>query len=276
REIAPDLSWGASFIYRRDKRLIDDIDVGVPFDRYQQTVALDPGLDLVAGTPDDRPITVFNQSVASLGQDRFLLTNPEGLEAKYTGLMLEARKRFSGRWQMLSSLTIGKSTGFLPAPGWETNEGSGFASPLFRSPNSLVNAEGRTFWDRTYVFRFSGSYSDLYGLKVGGVVRAQAGQPLYRSIQVAETLDGAPLNQGAVELLANPQGFARHPAVTIVDIRVEKEIGLGPGRLGLVLDVFNLLNANTVTELAQRRRLFGAVNKILPPRVARIGMRYRF
>jgi hypothetical protein len=277
RELTRDLVVGAHFIYRKDERLIDDINVGVPFDQYEELVALDPGLDLVAGTSDDRPITVYNQSPESLGQDRFLLTNPEGLDASYVGVVLEGRKRYRDRWQMLASLTLGKSTGFLPGPGWEADEGSGFATPLFANPNTLINAEGRTYWDRTYVFRVSGSYSDFFGFKLGGSFRAQRGQPLYRSIPIASGIDGTPLNQGVIEVLADPQGFLRHPRVLLVDVRVEREFFLGKfGRLGAIGDVFNLANANTVTEIAQRGRLFGVINNILAPRVLRIGIRYRF
>jgi hypothetical protein len=178
---------------------------------------------------------------------------------------------------MLASLTLSKSTGYLPGPGWETYEGSGFATPLFANPNTLINAEGRTFWDRTYILRVSGSYDDLYGFKLGGSLRAQRGQPLYRSINVARTIDDIPLNQGPIEVLADPQGFSRHPRVLMIDLRVERELALGKfGRVGIVGDLFNLLNANTVTDIGQRGRLFGVINNILPPRVLRIGIRYRF
>jgi hypothetical protein len=63
----------------------------------------------------------------------------------------------------------------------------------------------------------------------------------------------------------------------IIDLRVEKELALGRyGRVGFVGDIFNVLNANTVTEIGQRGRLFSVINAILPPRVLRIGIRYRF
>jgi hypothetical protein len=276
-EMAPDLVVGAHLVYRKDRRLIDDVNVGVSFDQYEEVVALDPGLDLVPGTSDDRSITVYNQSPGSLGQDRFLLTNPNGLDASHVGLVLEGRKRLRERWQMLASLTLGESTGFLPGPGWESNEGSGLATPLFSNPNTLINAEGRTYWDRTYLFRLSGSYSDFYGFTLGGSFRAQRGQPLYRSISITAGIDGTPLNQGAIEVLADPQGFSRHPRVLLLDIRVERELSLGKiGRLAIIGDIFNMANANTVTEIAQRGRLFGVINTILPSRALRIGFRYRF
>jgi hypothetical protein len=274
-----DFAFGVAvhFIYRKDQRLIDDVNPGVPFEQYEPVQALDPGLDLIPGTEDDQVMTVFNQSPESLGQDRFLLTNPEGFEGDYTGLRLEARRLLHRSWQMMASFSLGRSRGFLPGPGWESFEGSGFATPLYDNPNTLIHAHGKTFWDRNYVFRVSGSYADFVGFKLGGSFRLQGGQPLYRSILVDRSLGGESLNQGIIEVLADAQGFARHPRVLLIDARVEREFDLGRfGRLGLIGDVFNLLNANTVTEFGQRASTFGTVHEILAPRVLRIGLRYRF
>jgi hypothetical protein len=100
---------------------------------------------------------------------------------------------------------------------------------------------------------------------------------MYRSILVSATLEGVPLNQGPVEILAEPQGAAIQPSVHLLDLRAEKTFLLGnAGRLDLLFDVFNSLNANTATEIASRRGAFGAIFEVLPPRVARIGVRYRF
>jgi hypothetical protein len=100
---------------------------------------------------------------------------------------------------------------------------------------------------------------------------------MYRSILVSATLEGVPLAQGPVEILAEPQGAAIQPSVHLLDVRAEKEFSLGnAGRLALVFDLFNSFNANTATEVSSRRGAFGAILEVLPPRVARIGVRYRF
>ena len=277
RELADDLALEATFLYRKDRRIIDDRNVGVLDAEYAPVAALDPGPDLVAGTADDRRLAVFNQSRRSLGRDAFLLTNPDPLSGDYRGVWLTARKRFSRRWQMLTSLAIGQANGYLPGPGGEQNESSNFTSPLFDNPNANLNTRGRTFWDRTYVFRLSGSYRAFGGLTFGAAARAQSGQPRYRSILISESLEGIPLNQGAIEVIADPPGSARLPALWIADVRVEKDFRLGRfGRLAAVFDVFNLFNANRATEVGNRRGLYGAVFEILPPRVARIGVRYSF
>lgn len=277
REVASNFSVGARFIYRRDRRLIDDKNIGVVDSDFTPVTARDPGPDLVPGTADDRALTVYDQSLSSLGRDAFLLANPQGLDGDYRGVWLEARKRFSGKWQMLSSITIGKAEGYLPGPGGEENEGSNFTSVLFDNPNANLNTRGRTFWDRTFVFRLAGSYLAFRGITFGAAVRTQSGQPRYRSILVSQTAGGRPLNQGAIEVIADPQGSERIPAILVVDLRAEKEFEFSKwGKLGVLFDLFNAGNANRSTDIGNRRSLYGAIFEVLPPRVARIGVRYSF
>jgi hypothetical protein len=276
REMGSGLALSVTLLYRKDRRLIDDVNVGVPASAYRQEQALDPGRDLATGTADDSVITVFNQAPETLGQDRFRLTNPEGLESRYRGVVLEAEKR-SQRFGINASLSLSESEGFLPGPGLETQAGAPSATPLFNDPNTLIHARGRTVWDRPRIFRVSGFYEWKWGLRFASAYRYQTGQPLYRSILVSATLEGIPLSQGPVEILAEPQGAAIQPSIHLLDVRAEKELSLGPaGRLDLLFDVFNSLNANTATEIASRRGAFGAILEVLPPRVARIGVRYRF
>ena len=276
RELAIGLTLGASFIYRRDHQLMDDINFGVVRSDFSETTAIDPGDDLALGTEDDRQIVVFNQSRESLGMDQFRLTNPEGLDGTYRGLVLEARKRYLDGWQLLASLTLSESRGFLPGPGGESLEGGGSSTVLYNNPNTLIGAEGRTFWDRPAVLRVSTSYDLPFGLRVAALYRGQSGQPLYRTTQVSRAIDGTGLNQGPVEVIARSQGFFRQPAVHLLDARLERAFEFRPGRLSLYLDVFNAFNRNTEIETAQRLSTFGATLKILPPRVARLGIRFAF
>jgi hypothetical protein len=61
---------------RQQRRLVQPVNVGVPPSAYKAVEVTDEGDDNVPGTADDRVLTVFNQDAATLGQDRFLLTNP--------------------------------------------------------------------------------------------------------------------------------------------------------------------------------------------------------
>jgi hypothetical protein len=276
REIGWGFAVSAALFYRKDRKLIDDVNAGVPASAFQEGEALDPGRDLATGTADDGAVPIFNQSPETLGQDRFLLTNPGGLESRYRGLSIEADKR-APRWQVKASFSLGESEGYLPGPGLESRAGDSAATPLFNDPNSLTNAHGRTFWDRPRILRVSGVCEWKWGLRFASTYRYQTGQPLYRSILVSATLEGIPLAQGPVEVLAEPQGAAVQPSVHLLDLRAEKGFSLGKaGSVDLVLDLFNSFNANTATSISSRRGAFGAILEILPPRVARIGVRYRF
>ena len=276
REIGSGLAFSVTLVYRKDHELIDDVNVGVPASAFQEELALDSGRDLAVGTADDATLTVFNQARETLGMDRFQLTNPENLESRYRGVVIEADKRSRG-WQVKAALTLSESEGYLPGPGLESQVGAPSASPLFNDPNTLTNARGRTFWDRPRILRLSGFYEWKWGLRFASAYRYQTGQPMYRSILVSSTLEGVPLAQGPVEILAEPQGAAVQPSLHLLDVRAEKGFSLGgAGKLDLVFDLFNSINANTATEVASRRGAFGAIFEVLPPRVARIGVRYRF
>ncbi len=48
------------------------------------------GPDGIPGTFDDQRLTVYAQNPATLGQDRYLLTNPAGLRMLNTGVLAEA------------------------------------------------------------------------------------------------------------------------------------------------------------------------------------------
>ena len=70
----------------------------------------------------------------------------------------------------------------------------------------------------------------------------------------------------------------REDFTTIVDVRAEKQVTIGRyGVLHFYFDVFNLFNANTITELNET---FGQnwlrIDNVLPPRVIRLGGAWDF
>ncbi len=276
REMRWGVTVGLTGILRRENDLIEDTDVGVPASAWRAVSHIDPGRDFVRGTDDDAPITLWLQDPATLGQSRFRLSNP-GIGSSYRGLILEARKRYASGWQLLASVTVSRSIGWLPGPEDQIDEGTGFPGELFNSPNHGASHQGRTFWDRPFIARLSGSYRLPWGFSVAGSLRAHSGWPNYRSVIFTETLDGEPLPQGSTEVVVEPPGAARSPAVPLVDFRLDHHLVLPrDAEFSTYLDVFNALNLNNVVGEGSRDDAFGAVVGILPPRVARVGVRLRF
>ncbi|HEY7792283.1 MAG TPA: hypothetical protein VIC33_17350, partial [Vicinamibacterales bacterium] len=101
--------------------------------------------------------------------------------------------------------------------------------------------------------------------------RYTTGQP------VAQVITVRGLSQGTVSVLAQPVGAVRLDNVTLWDLRGSKIFTLGRSRMEATVDVFNLLNqaASTVINV-NAGPLFGQPISILPPRIARLGLKFTF
>jgi hypothetical protein len=283
--IVSDVRVSAHVVYRWEHDLLAVTNVGVPFSSFTPVNALDPGEDAVAGSADDRVLQIFNQDRATLGRDQLRITNP-GFSSTFRGLELTAQKRYSAGWQWLVSFAASDqdinaaAVSAVAAGGAAEQEGSGLSttgSP-FLNPNSRINNDaGPGFFDRTYVFKASGSYRLPWDIQVSGVFRAQSGTPWARVVTLRNDLAGTPLNQGAVSIYAEPRGSRTFPAVRMLDLRAAKTVRVARHSLEAMLDVFNLANASTVTSInGQTGPTFGAPLAILGPRVLRLGVRYAF
>ena len=78
--------------------------------------------------------------------------------------------------------------------------------------------------------------------------------------------------------LAEPRGATRLDNVTLWDVRGSKRFRSGASReIELMVDLFNLLNQSANTAIINNvGSLFGRPTSILPPRVARLGVRFTF
>lgn len=244
----------AGFTYRREKDLIGVANAAAV---WIPTEAVDP--------ETGNTLTVFNQDASTLGQNRFVITNSDSLDIRYRGLEIVAEKRYSKRWQMLTSYTYSEGEQDQIADTF----GTGVPSV---DPNNQVNASGPTFWDRTHIFKSSVMYSLPHGVNLSGNLRYQTGQPFSRQIVVSG------LNQGAIVVNAEPRGSRRYPSITTIDLRVAKRFSLGGGRsFELMLDGYNLTNENTATSLVERSGpSFEFPLAILGPRIFRVGAKLTF
>ena len=92
------------------------------------------------------------------------------------------------------------------------------------------------------------------------------------------------MNYGTQPILVEPIGTRRQDNIAILDFRAEKRFSLPrSARLGLILDVFNVTNSNVATNIrwttglltvgAAQIPTFGTPISVLPPRIARLGVK---
>jgi hypothetical protein len=267
-------------LFRRDDNdRIAAMDIGVPAQAFTPVSILDPGPDGIPGTFDDQRLTVYAQNQATLGQDRYLLTNPAGLNMRNTGLVAEA----GTEWRDLAlhaSFVAEKSYG-PTNPGDSVYENDpGVIGSLFLDPNYAIHAAGNSFVDRSYVGKIQATYrmpSAWGGIELASVADYMDGLAFARELLVT----GLP--QGPFLVETTPRGSVdggnRAQYVANWNLRLSRKFVAAAGGFTVSADIFNLTNS---AQRLQEDDLSGPSFNlrlpvaIQPPRSVRIGFRYEF
>ncbi|HUE84847.1 MAG TPA: TonB-dependent receptor [Vicinamibacterales bacterium] len=253
RQLVGDLAASATYYRRHNRRLFSGINTAVTPEDYTAITVAGP----------EGPVTVYQQSPETLGlADRVITTIP-GLDNTYNGIEFTIVKRMRDNWQILGGYTLGKTEGLYDRG----------LNDDFNNPNLNINREGSIIGqDSTHLLKLVGTYVFPRAVTFSTNLRYSTGQPVVKQV----TLRG--LNQGTVSILAEPRGTTRLDNVTLWDVRLSKIFRFGAGQeLEAMVDVFNLLNQEAATVINPNvGALFGRPTAILPPRVARLGLSYKF
>jgi hypothetical protein len=263
RQLQPSFGVTASFIMKKEHDFIRLKDVG---GTYTPTNFV----DTFEGRSQN--LTIFNLASPS-ARSIFQVTNRNDLDQDYKAVVLEANKRFSQAWQMMTSYTWQRNLiyarGNMATQGFGSLNRNGFG----RDPNDLTNAFGRSATDNTHAIRFAGTWAAPYGINLGLRYQLESGRPYARIINVRTT-------QGVRQVIAEARGnFESLPALNDIRLRLDKDINLGGARrVRLSLDLINLLNGDTTTTLVNNssQSNFGEVLNVVEPRRAQLGIRFEF
>jgi hypothetical protein len=267
-------------LFRRDgKDRIAAIDVGVPATAFTPVSILDPGPDGIPGTFDDQRLVVYAQNPGTLGQDRYLLTNPAGLRMLNTGLLAEAHAQWRGL-TLHASFVAEKSYGPTnPGNGAYEND-PGIIGALFLDPNTLIHATGRTFMDRAYVGKIQATYRlppILGRVEIASIADYMDGLVFARQLLVTGLPQGPFL--AATTVRGSPEGGNRAQYAINWNLGFSREFASANGRVTVRADILNVTNAgqriqeNDLSGPSFNLRLPLAIQ---PARFTRIGFTYEF
>lgn len=285
REVLPALVVSGTLIYRKNSDFIETVSrdgVFVPVTGFVPAEGGDPAHPVSSG----QRVTLYYY--LNPGQDTLIVTNPEGLQRTYRAAMLTVSRRFSGNWQLLASYVYSKAEGTIDNEG-DDFTGFGGNSPGFGgfldTPNSRVNYDGHLTYDQTHQVKVQGSYQiPKIGLLVAANYTYHSGATWTRQsdcLLTDEKGDGSlachAFPQGPVWYFAESRGSRRLPARNELDLRLEWQKAMGPGTLGLMLDVFNISNQGRAIVVGMRDGpTLGQPASVNNPRQVRLGMRYTF
>ncbi len=238
--------------------------VSQPWSAYSvETIVRDPGPDNEPGTADDgRDITAYALP-PGLPPASHVVRNVPGARTDHWTWEITAVKRFRRSWSLLA--------GF--ANTWSRDHASGYAGQAVRqntyplTPNDLVNTgdDGRHEFS-VWSAKIHGTYHAPWDLRITPFLRHQSGQPFGRTLAVSLS--------GINRILAEPIGTRRMDHVTIIDLRVEKGFEVRSlGRVAIFVDAYNLLNGNPEQNISWVTGQDFRPLTIVPPRIARIGVR---
>jgi hypothetical protein len=175
------------------------------------------------------------------------------VERTFEGVQLHARKRFSSNAQIFASYLWsrleGNYDGLYQA---STGQLDPNINSAFDYADFLINADGMLSNDRTHQFKLHGSYTlnqgIANGLTLGFSTYYATGYPL-------NAYGYSPGYQNHEFYLAPRGSLGRGPAEYEADLHFGYPIPLGTNRLNLIVDVFNVLNRQSITRLDERYNL---------------------
>jgi hypothetical protein len=239
RELFRDASLSATFIYRDWKNIIGLIDkaaIWAPVNVY------DPETGTAYTVYEQTNAGIHDYEIKNIDKDDpgvNITIGDKKPYRRYWGFEFMFNKRFSDKWQLLASYVYSKAYGtldneFINDIGWFTS---------VESPNYWINADGNSTYDPTHMLKLQGTYVLPFGAYLTGYFRAITGRSWTRRMRTPR------LAHDIVTFFTEKRGSTHYPIRKILDLRLEKTFMLAEKfRLGLMLDVFNVFNDDTVTD----------------------------
>jgi len=267
-------------LFRRDERhRIAAVDTGAPASDYTPVATDDPGPDGIPGTFDDQTLTVYARQPASFGQDRYVLTNPPGLDAMARGFVLEAGSRWRAYAAHASLMAVETSGATNPGNSPLENDPDVIGA-LAADPNAAINSGGRQFFDRAYVGKaqFTGALPRALGAVVWeNTVNYLDGASFARELLVTGLPQGSILVDATVH--GSPGGGNRAEHVMNWNARLARAFRAPRGSVKLALDLIDVMNANhKILEVATTGATFNQRLPLAvePARCLRMSLQYAF
>ncbi|HEV8700548.1 MAG TPA: carboxypeptidase regulatory-like domain-containing protein [Candidatus Polarisedimenticolia bacterium] len=252
REVAPEVALSVTFVDRRFRNQLQDVDVnhslrpdpvtGGPADRLglpqfaPGTSGQDNALPLPDGFPDLYVHNIFFNQVLRVGNYN---------EARYRAIAVELRRRLARRWEMQGSYTYSRAVG----------SAEDFQSRLGNDPSTVETEFGYLDYDQRHVVKLNAAILLPRDWQIGASASWASGLP-YSIISRFFALDDANYLQfrtrygfttkvdGNWRFVPVRRNSLRNHAVRDLNFRVRKTLPVGRNAGALFLEVFNVLNTD--------------------------------
>jgi hypothetical protein len=271
RQFAGHIALRATGIHSRNHDTLRVTNLLRPPSSYNVPISRpDPGPDGRVGNADDAGTTLtyweYPSSLAGAAFERFMRINDPRADTQYSSVELAAVKRSSRGFQFGGSYSATKVTGEL---------GPNTAFGPADNPNAEIGAAA-DLWE--WIVKMNGSYQMKFGITAAASYEIRSGDPWARTVRITGGRTIPNFTMPVEALDAN-----RVPMHRLLDARLSKTVRLWrEQRLDLQLNVYNVLNSNTVQAVQRRsgatfgQPIASGGATILPPRIVQLGASFRF
>jgi hypothetical protein len=254
QQVSNNLSFSLTYFHRRYRDLTAVVNTAVSPADYTPLVTTNP--------LDGTPLTVYNQSAATIGKVDNVLLNSDLLAQNYDGVDVTLTRRFQENLTLFGGVTVGSNKS---------------ATSASRNPNDLLNASGFDPLDSHVIVNLSGIYQLPWSFNVSSHLAFYSGQPLRRVYTISPTIVPG-LRQTTQDILLVPTGTYRKPDQTLLDVRFGRKFR-GGNSLSFepLLELYNLLNENgSLTEVEQVGPSLGRISRNIDGRLVRFSVKVGF
>ncbi len=266
-ELIPNLGVGASYIWRKYDQFNWQDSVGLTSANYLP----------VSYTPTTCPASARCETVTYYQPNipipsAFIRTNQPDRFRDFNGFELTMRKRMANRWSASGSYAYNNAIDHWDsANAYEDPTNIVLQDGFQYAPESAGSGVDAVFTNAKWLVKLNGSFQAPFGINLAGGYQGRQGYPFPQSILSPNRANQA----GQIQVLLDPLGDVRLDTFHQVDFRVDRAFTVVGLRIIPAMDVFNVMNSNTV--LAERRNQAASnanrVSQILSPRVIRFGVR---
>jgi hypothetical protein len=203
-------------------------------------------------------VTVFNQAPALRGRQDFVWNNASELDSTYNGTDITLDKRMSHGWMMTGGISIGETIGWV-------------GSTDLNNPNSKEFSRGIVGNDTPFSFRLSGLYELPFAIQMSGTLQHQKGFPELTQVSVGNNT--VALTQGTTNIVVEPRGTTRLPALNQLDMSFRKIFRSAGRVIQPRVDLYNMMNSATViSRVTTLGSSYNAVSNIQRGRLVKLGL----
>ena len=184
---------------------------------------------------------------------------------------MSARKRMSSHWLMDTSFSYNNAIQHYPLGSYQDPTNIQARNGYQYDYQTSGSGIGNVYVNAKWLYKLSGVYELPAAIKVSALFNTRQGYPFERFVQSPSRANGA----GISSVLIDNVGDSRLPTYKNLDFHVERPISFEVGRIVPSLDIFNLVNSNTVQAIRGTQNASNAnqIQAIVAPRVLRFGFR---